>query len=364
MRSSVSLDVNAQVGLYRFLLALAETAGVQIVRLDRALVAKVKRVVILGSFAGPSSMLIPFSIWFVGSQAVRSELDIRRMKGESTNMGAELKIDEIGYWSEIKLAILDEYAKPYNQILRNNKLKSIYIDGFAGAGHHRAKGSERVIEGSPQRALNVQPPFDRLHFVDIDGARVAQLKKISSDRLNVSVHQGDCNDILVHEVFPTISYAARERALCILDPYGLDLNWETIRTAGESKVIEIFLNFPVMDMNRNVLWRNSEHVSDLHRERMTKFWGDNSWESAAYQTTQGLFEEMQEKSSNEEIAEAFRIRLKEVGGFDYVPKPMPMRNSRGATVYYLFFAAKNSTADKIVKYIFAKYAHRGEVPNG
>ncbi len=70
-------------------------------------------------------------------------------------MGAELKIDEIGYWSEIKLAILDEYAKPYNQILRNNKLKSIYIDGFAGAGHHRAKGSERVIEGSPQRALNV-----------------------------------------------------------------------------------------------------------------------------------------------------------------------------------------------------------------
>jgi three-Cys-motif partner protein len=279
-------------------------------------------------------------------------------------MGTELKIDEIGYWTEIKLAILDEYAKPYNQILHKNKLKTIYIDGFAGAGHHRAKGSERVIEGSPQRALNVQPPFDYLHFVDIDGARVAQLKKISSDRPNVSVYQGDCNDILVREIFPTISYTNRERALCILDPYGLDLNWETIRMAGESKVIEVFLNFPVMDMNRNVLWRNSEHVSELHRERLTRYWGDNSWESAAYQTTQGLFEEMQEKSSNEEVAEAFRVRLKKVGGFKYVPKPMPMHNSKGAVVYFLFFAAQQPTADKIVKDIFTKYAHHGEVPNG
>jgi three-Cys-motif partner protein len=291
-------------------------------------------------------------------------LDIRRTKGESTNMSDKLKIDEIGYWSEVKLAILDEYARPYNQILHKNEFKSIYIDGFAGAGHHRAKGSERVIEGSPQRAMNVQPPFDHLHFVDIDVARVAELKRISLDRQNVSVHQGDCNDVLVRKVFPTISYARRERALCILDPYGLDLNWETIKTAGESKVIEIFLNFPVMDMNRNVLWHNSEQVSKLHRERMTKYWGDNSWEEAAYQTTQGLFEEMQEKASNEEVAEAFRTRLKKVGGFKHVPKPMPMRNTKGAVVYYLFFAAQEPTADKIVKSIFAKYAHRGEVSNG
>jgi len=144
----------------------------------------------------------------------------------------------------------------------------------------------------------------------------------------------------------------------------LHLNWETIKMAGGSKVIEIFLNFPVMDMNMNVLWHNSEHVSELHRERMTKYWGDRSWEDAAYQTTQGLFEQMQEKSSNEEVAEAFRARLKRVGGFRYVPRPMPMRNTKGAVVYFLFFAAQQPTADKIVKDIFAKYAHRGEVLNG
>jgi three-Cys-motif partner protein len=289
---------------------------------------------------------------------------MRGMKDESLKMSGELKIDEIGYWSEVKLAILDEYAKPYNQILHKNKLKTIYIDGFAGAGHHRAKGSERVIEGSPQRALNVQPPFDYLHFVDIDGARVHELERLAAGRQNVRVHHGDCNRILVNDVIPKVSYENYERALCILDPYGLHLDWQVIKAAGDSRAIEIFLNFPVMDMNMNVLWHNSDRVSDLHRERMTKYWGDNSWEAAAYQTTQGLFEEMQEKSSNDEVAEAFRVRLKEVGGFKYVPKPMPMHNSKGAVVYFLFFAAQKPTADKIVKYIFAKYAHHGEVPNG
>jgi three-Cys-motif partner protein len=281
-------------------------------------------------------------------------------------MNSRLKIDEIGYWSEVKLSILEEYAKPYNQILlsRKPKLHPIYIDGFAGAGHHMAKGSDRMIEGSPTRALNVEPPFDFLHFVDIDGMRVAELKRLSAGRSNVCVHEGDCNKVLTSEVFPTISFANYQRALCILDPYGLHLNWETIRMAGESKVIEIFLNFPVMDMNMNVLWHNSERVSELQRERMTKFWGDNSWEEAAYPTTQGLFGAMQEKGSNQDVAEAFRARLKKIAGFKHVPEPMPMRNSKGAIVYFLFFAAQQPTADKIVKDIFAKYAHYGEVPNG
>ena len=281
-------------------------------------------------------------------------------------MSTKLEIDEIGYWSEVKLAILEEYAKPYNLILRSQKpkLHPIYIDGFAGAGRHKAKGSDRMIEGSPTRALSVDPPFDFLHFVDIDGARVAELKRISTGRSNVSVHHGDCNEVLTKEVFPNIRYADFQRGLCILDPYGLHLNWETIQMAGKSNVIEIFLNFPVMDMNMNVFWHNPERVQNLQRERMTKFWGDESWEKAAYQTTQGLFGEMQEKNTIAPVVDAFRDRLKKVAGFKYVPKPMPMRNSKAAVVYYLFFAAQQPTADKIVKDIFAKYAHYGEVPNG
>ncbi len=119
-----------------------------------------------------------------------------------------------------------------------------------------------------------------------------------------------------------------------------------------------------MDMNRNVFWYDYEGVSPSNRERMTRFWGDESWKEAAYQTTQGLFGEMQEKNSIDPVVNAFRDRLKKVAGFQFVPKPMPMRNSKGAIVYFLFFAAHEQTADKIVKAIFTKYANRGEVQHG
>jgi three-Cys-motif partner protein len=279
-------------------------------------------------------------------------------------MSQKLKLDEVGYWSEIKLDILEKYAKPYNQILRSHQLRPIYIDGFAGAGHHRSKTDGRLIEGSPIRALAVEPPFEALHFVDIDGARVTQLRNLSANHSNVFVHQGDCNEILVQRIFPELSFKSRQRALCILDPYGLHLNWQTIQAAGKSKIIEFFLNFPVMDMNMNVLWHRSEQVAETHRDRMTKYWGDDSWGSAAYETTQGLFEEFQKKTSNAAVAKAFQKRLKQTAGFKYVPRPMPMRNTKGATVYYLFFAAQQPTASKIVEDIFAKYEHRYEELNG
>ncbi|MHB1794161.1 MAG: three-Cys-motif partner protein TcmP [Acidobacteriaceae bacterium] len=279
-------------------------------------------------------------------------------------MPSTLKIDKIGYWSEVKLHILEEYAKPYNQIIRSNNFHPIYIDGFAGAGHHKAKGSDRLIEGSPKRALSVQPPFEIFHFVDMDSARTDALRQMSAGRPDVIVHHGDCNEILIRDVFPNVRFDQFQRALCILDPYGLNLDWQVIKAAADSRAIEIFLNFPVMDMNRNVFWHNYEQVAPASQDRMTRFWGDESWKNSAYQTVQGLFHEMEMRNSINTVVDAFRERLKKVAGFKYVPQPMPMRNSVGATVYYLFFAAQVLTAENIVKDIFRKYGQVGETPNG
>lgn len=51
--------------------------------------------------------------------------------------------------------------------------------------------------------------------------------------------------------------------------------------------------------------------------------------------------------------------MKKVGGFQYVPQPIPMRNTTGATVYYLFFASPNKTGTRIVQEIFKKYENWG-----
>ena len=47
--------------------------------------------------------------------------------------------------------------------------------------------------------------------------------------------------------------------------------------------------------------------------------------------------------------------------FARVPEALPMRNSKGAVVYYLFFASQKDTAENIVLDIFKKYRSRGAV---
>jgi three-Cys-motif partner protein len=70
-----------------------------------------------------------------------------------------VEFDEIGYWSEIKLEIVRDYAAAYSRILSSRKLPHIYIDAFAGAGQHVSKKTGEFIPGSPINALNVEPPF-------------------------------------------------------------------------------------------------------------------------------------------------------------------------------------------------------------
>jgi hypothetical protein len=65
-----------------------------------------------------------------------------------------------------------------------------------------------------------------------------------------------------------------------------------------------------------------------------------------------------EKVSNVKIAEAFRKRLNKVAGFRNVPKPIAMRNTQNAVVYYLFFASQKPVAEDIVEDIFKKYKNR------
>jgi three-Cys-motif partner protein len=273
-----------------------------------------------------------------------------------------IPFDEIGCWSEVKLDIVKEYAAAYSRILNARQSPSfehVYIDGFAGTGTHFSKTTRDFVPGSPLNALLVVPPFRRYYFIDILEAKTKALEELAGQRQDVTVFQGDCNAILLQQVFPQVRYERYQRGLCLLDPYGLHLDWQVVQAAGMAKSLEIFLNFPVADINRNVLWRNPERVDANQARRMTRFWGDESWRSIAYHSQPGLFGDMEEKESNDVVAEAFRKRLKGEAGFAYVPQPMPMRNSKGGVVYYLFFASQKPVAEKIVADIFRKHRDCG-----
>ncbi|MBZ5608815.1 MAG: three-Cys-motif partner protein TcmP [Acidobacteriia bacterium] len=266
-------------------------------------------------------------------------------------------MDPVGLWSEVKLAIIRDYLPAYSKLVTGYNFYHLYIDGFAGFGLHESRATGDVIQGSPLIALNTVPPFKEYHFIDKDPARVAQLRSYAPDRRDVHVHEGDCNQV-VPDILPRARRQDYKRALCFLDPYGIDIHWGLVQSLGELKSAEIFLNFMVMDMNMNVLLHHPEKALASQVERMNRFWGDESWRTVIYTSQTTLFgtdTQVKLADSNAKIAEAYRKRLKEVAGFEFVPPPLPFLNDIGATIYYLFFASPNKTGHKIVGEIFEKY---------
>jgi three-Cys-motif partner protein len=226
----------------------------------------------------------------------------------------------------------------------------MYIDGFAGPGN--------FVSGSPLNALEVQPPFKEFHFIDADGDRTEQLLRLAGDRSDVFAYAGDCNEILPKEVLPRVTYEKYARALSILDPCNIDLSWEVVKRAGQMETVEMFLNLMIMDANMNILRRDPDSADPAQIARMNRFWGDDSWRQVAYSRTGNLFG-YPEKTDNDDLAQAYRERLKRIAGFGHVPDPLPMRTKNGSTIYYFYFAAPKSkggeTGNRILIHIFDKY---------
>lgn len=266
--------------------------------------------------------------------------------------------DEIGPWSEVKLDILRKYAGPYSKILKSYGFHHGYIDAFSGPGFHIRKEDKQGVLGSPLVALSVEPPFDEYHFIDLDGEKIQFLRDRVGARGDVSFYTGDSNRILLQSILPHFSYEKRTRAFCLLDPYKLTLDWNVVVHAGKSHAIEVFINFPVMHMNRNCKKERIEEILPGELTAMDSYWGDRSWHTAMFRDTgqMDMFGGTDfAKQENRDLVNTYCSRLCDVAGFGFVADPLPMRNSKGAVVYYLIFAGPNATGSKIVHDIYRKY---------
>jgi three-Cys-motif partner protein len=271
-----------------------------------------------------------------------------------------MKLDKIGIWSEIKLAILEDYAGAFTRLLKAKPwCKGLcYVDAFAGAGMHFSKSTGEMVPGSPLNALLVQPPFDRIVLIDVDAQKVESLTKLCGHDKRVEILPGDCNEVLSEKVAPMLPFSSYWRGLCVLDPYGIHgktLQWKTVKQLANLKTVDIFLNFPLMDINRNTLRSRLVDTTDANLAAFRDFWGeDEVWKDKMYQ--QDLFGDLDKVGTNRTLASLFQQRLREVAGFAFVPDPILMKNTKGGELYFLFFASHQPVAQKIVMDIFAKYS--------
>jgi three-Cys-motif partner protein len=151
----------------------------------------------------------------------------------------------------------------------------------------------------------------------------------------------------------------RWRAVVVLDPFAMDVGWDTIAALAETQGVDLWWLFPCGAFNR--LLTKGGKPPQPWRDALNKICGTEEWEQRFYRTQlcQGLFGPMeieQKVSGFSEINLFLRERLKTV--FIGVAKqPLCLVNSNNTPIFMLFFAASNpraaATATGIANWIIA-----------
>lgn len=283
-----------------------------------------------------------------------------------------------GPWTKTKLDAFSKYVSAYLTIMSKQKQwKTIYFDGFAGSGNRSEKcisplysqlrlsiEEEQVYKGAAERVLTLPNnlSFDFHYFVDLHEESLLKLEKklsnLQETRKNKFQYKsGDCNkwinDLsLAMKRFPN-DYAA----LVLLDPFGMQINWESIVCLKETRS-DVWILVPTGVIVNRLLEKSGELK---HIAKLQSFFGLSEEEIKNYfyrkENHSTLFGEMEiiEKISNpiQKISELYVQRLKTIWNH-VTEQPLRLLNSRGIPIYHFIFASNNQNAVKIAKQIITK----------
>lgn len=271
-----------------------------------------------------------------------------------------------GDWTEAKLAVLRGYLSAYTTALKNKPFRLGYIDAFAGTGYRTERSGEspsvgdllfpdlaaappqELLDGSARIALESDPPFDGYVFIERNRARCRALEDLKeafpAKASMIHVRQGEANRE-VRKLCRSPSWSDR-RAVLFLDPYGMQVEWQTLELVAATKAIDMWLLFP-LGIGVNRLLKRSGEIPAPWKRRLDLLLGESDWYDEFYQAAepQGqLFEqapgERLVKASMETIGRFFNDRLKSIFA-GVAEKPGVLRNSSNSPLYLFCFAAAN-----------------------
>lgn len=277
-----------------------------------------------------------------------------------------------GDWTELKLQLVEKYLKAYAQIMKDKHFVYVYIDAFAGTGYRTLKDAEdqtflpiselteqesqRFLDGSARIALKVKPRFSRYIFIEQDPIRYKELDKLKEEfpdlAEDIILKNQDANEY-IKENFgdnPAWMQKHRRRAVMFLDPFGMQVKWETINIIAKTQAIDLWLLFP-LGVAVNRMLKKDAQIPVKWQERLTDLFGTEKWKEAFYEprTERTLFGDIEYVGKVEkpfpQISKFFVERLKTIFS-GVADNPLPLYNSRGNPLYLLCFAAGNPRGAK------------------
>lgn len=268
-----------------------------------------------------------------------------------------------GTHTQKKLDAVAGYLQAYVTVMKKQRFNLNYVDGFAGSGASKAVSAEEevqlleaelydsgaIVEGSPIRALNIDPPFDRYVFIDANPENVESLNELKAEypSINILVRSGDAN-VHLQAFAEFLEKGPLERAVVFLDPFGLSVRWETVAKLAATQKVDLWYLVPVHGMSRQI---KDDGTFLPSAKRIDEIWGSDEWRSKAVKRSEpiedlfGQIDERFEKIAKaEQFSEMFRERLKEVFAGDVAKRYLRLGKGRLHEFSLMFACANPSPA--------------------
>ncbi|MBI2841792.1 MAG: three-Cys-motif partner protein TcmP [Armatimonadetes bacterium] len=271
-----------------------------------------------------------------------------------------------GDWTKEKLERVQKYLVAYRKVTKNQPFQTIYIDAFAGMGYccprQSAEGpmltipgfaeaeTQEFLKGSVRLALEVEPPFSGYIFIEKDSTNCAELSKLKQEfpDKQISIINEDANRYVKHLCSGT-NWRSR-RAVMFLDPYGMQVSWDTVKSISETGAIDMWYLFP-LGVAVSRLLKTDGVVEEPEAKRLDDVFGTKEWQDAFYELRmeRNLFGErasLQKTATFDSISRFLIDRLETI--FPGVAKnPLPLFSSKNVPLYLLCFAAANERGARI-----------------
>jgi three-Cys-motif partner protein len=261
-----------------------------------------------------------------------------------------------GAWTERKLSVVRRYLEIYANALKNQPFQRVYIDAFAGTGDRTDKRRETlplldlpefdaVAKGSARLALEIEPAFHRYFLIERATRRASELATLKSEfpSRKIEVINADANDAIV-ELCQKTNWRAT-RGVVFLDPYGLQVTWDTLVAIARTKALDVWVLFP-SGMGLNRLLTKSGDIPQEWQDTLDRSLGTNEWRSAFYRKEEeaDLFAGTRSKTIKDadpvKLEKFYLDRLRKI--FATVSNTcVRLTNSKDQTMYLLCFASAN-----------------------
>jgi three-Cys-motif partner protein len=255
--------------------------------------------------------------------------------------------------TDFKLSLVEAYSRAFTTALRGKFPELWYLDAFAGTGERtervpatRILGSvvspAQVIHhrGSAKIAIDVEPPFDRLIFVEKKLRSVQALHALRDQHADrdIKVIAGDANE-QIPKLLRFVNWR-RIRAVMFLDPYGMTVDWKTLEAIAKTRAIDLWFLFSLSGLNRQAP-RRADRIDATKRAAVTRAFGTSDWEKELYRPARGFFAEspMERAVNIRDLEDWVRRRLETI--FPAVLPPLALKREKGPQLFSLFFAMAN-----------------------